>query len=57
MCPAIIVVALVVAFEQPVNRVNMAKTLVAQMAAGQFDKAVEPFDETMKKALPAVCRG
>ena len=29
-----------------------AKTLVAQMAAGQFDKAVERFDRTMKQALP-----
>ena len=50
---AIIVVALIAAFDQPVNRVEMAKLLVAQMAAGQFDKAVEPFDQTMQRALPA----
>ena len=48
-----IVVALVIAFDQPINRVDMAETLVAQMAEGQFDKAVEPFDQTMKRALPA----
>ena len=26
---------------------------MSQMAAGEFDKAVEPFDETMKRVLPA----
>ncbi len=35
------------------ERTEMARTLVAQMASGQFDKAVEPFDETMKRVLPA----
>ena len=39
--------------DQPAKRLDMAKALVAQMAAGQFDKAVEPFDQTMKQALPA----
>ena len=39
--------------DQPAKRLDMAKVLVAQMAAGQFDKAVEPFDQTMKRALPA----
>jgi uncharacterized protein len=38
---------------KPVERTEMAKILVAQMAAGEFDKAVEPFDATMKTALPA----
>jgi hypothetical protein len=31
----------------------MAKTLVAQMASGEFGKAIEPFDDTMKRVLPA----
>ena len=39
--------------DQRAKPVEMAKTLVARMAAGQFDKAVEPFDPTMKRALPA----
>jgi uncharacterized protein len=39
--------------DTPAKRLELAKTLVAQMAAGQFDKAVEPFDPTMKRALPA----
>ena len=38
---------------QAAKREDKARVLVAQMAAGQFDKAVEPFDETMKQALPA----
>jgi uncharacterized protein len=33
--------------------VEMAKTFVAQMASGQFEKAVEPFDQAMIQALPA----
>ncbi len=39
--------------DQPAKRLEIAKGLVAQMAAGQFDKAVEPFDPIMKRALPA----
>lgn len=39
--------------DQPAQRLDIAKTLVAQMATGNFDKAVEPFDQTMKRALPA----
>ena len=35
------------------KHVEMAKTFVTQMAEGQFDKAVEPFDQTMSQALPA----
>jgi dienelactone hydrolase len=35
------------------ERTQMARTLVAQMASGQFDKATQPFDETMKRVLPA----
>lgn len=37
------------------NDEHVAKTrrLVSQMAAGQFDAAVEPFDQTMKRVLPA----
>jgi len=27
--------------------------MVAEMAAGRFDKAIEPFDDTMKRVLPA----
>jgi uncharacterized protein len=30
-----------------------AKKFVAQLAAGEFEKAAEPFDETMRQALPA----
>lgn len=43
----------VIADDQPARRPDMAKGLVAAMAACQFDKAVEPFDPTMKRALPA----
>ena len=32
---------------------ELAGKFVAQVAAGEFDKAVEPFDKTMKQALPA----
>ena len=32
---------------------KMARAFVAQLAAGQFDKAVQQFDETMKRVLPA----
>ena len=39
--------------DQPAKRLDIAKGLVAQMAAGQFGKAVEPFDPIMKSALPA----
>src|ERR1700739_3501568 len=37
--------------EPPLNTIG--KTLVKFMAAGHFDKAVEPFDATMKRVLPA----
>ncbi len=37
----------------PINREELAKTLVGQMAAGDFEKAVEPFDKTMKQGLTA----
>ena len=37
---------------QAADREDKAKLLVAQMAAGQFEKAVEPFDKTMHQALP-----
>jgi dienelactone hydrolase len=33
--------------------VEMAKALVAQMASGQFDKAIQPFDDTMNRVLPS----
>ena len=39
--------------EEASKHVEMAKTFVTQMAEGQFDKAVEPFDQTMSQALPA----
>lgn len=39
--------------EQPDERAEKAKALVSQMAASEFDKAVEPFDATMSRALPA----
>jgi hypothetical protein len=32
---------------------TLAKNLVSAMASGEFNKATENFDETMKKALPA----
>ena len=32
---------------------EMATTFVAQIAAGQFEKAVEPFDQTMRQAISA----
>lgn len=35
------------------ERVDRARQFVAQMAAGEFGKAVATFDETMAKALPA----
>jgi uncharacterized protein len=37
----------------PMDREELAKALVGQMAAGDFEKAVEPFDKTMKQALTA----
>ena len=35
------------------KQIQLAKTFVSQMAAGDFEKAIQPFDETMKKAMPA----
>ena len=35
------------------ERTEMATTFVAHMTAGRFDKAVESFDDTMKRVLPA----
>lgn len=45
--------ATVFAEEQPAKRLHMAQNLVAHLAAGRFDEAVEPFDQIMKRALPA----
>jgi len=39
--------------EPPGQRLETAKSLVADMASGRFDKAVAPFDQTMWRALPA----
>jgi hypothetical protein len=39
--------------EQPSEQQELAKTFVAQLSSGQLEKAVEPFDQTMKQALPA----
>lgn len=39
--------------DEPDGDVAKAKRLVAQMAAGEFEEAVEPFDETMQRVLPA----
>lgn len=39
--------------EARAHRIEMAKALVAQMAQGRFEKAVEPFDEVMIRAVPA----
>ncbi len=39
--------------EQSAKRLETAKTLVTEMAAGNFDKAVEAFDPQMQRALPA----
>ncbi len=49
----IILLHSVVSAEEPTKHVEMAKAFVTQMAGGQFEKAVEPFDQTMSKALPA----
>jgi dienelactone hydrolase len=38
---------------QPDGYEEKAKHFVSQMAAGEFEKAVEPFDETMRRVLPA----
>lgn len=51
---AIIVFALAApADAQPASHPETAKALIAQLAGGQFDKAVEPFSQILKKALPA----
>ncbi len=39
--------------EEASKHVEMAKKFVAQMAKSQFEKAVEPFEQTMSQALPA----
>jgi len=39
--------------DPPDGNVEKAKRLVTQMVAGEFDKAVEPFDATMSRVLPA----
>ncbi len=39
--------------DQPDEHLEKAKRFVSQMAAGEFNTAVGPFDETMKRALPA----
>ncbi|HVA50076.1 MAG TPA: DUF3887 domain-containing protein [Pirellulales bacterium] len=38
--------------EQPSEPLEAAKLLVARMAAGQFDKAIEAFEPTMKQVMP-----
>ncbi len=43
----------VVLADPPDRNVEKAKRFVSQMAAGEFDKAVEPFDKTMARVLPA----
>jgi len=35
------------------GHIEKAKRLVTRMAAGEFEDAVEPFDETMQRVLPA----
>ena len=42
-----------VAAELPPELSETAKKLVARLTAGEFDKAVEPFDETVGQALSA----
>ena len=39
--------------DETAKRVEVAKTFVTQIAEGKFDKAAEPFDQTMSQALPA----
>jgi len=39
--------------EEVAKHVETAKTFVTQMAESKFDKAIEPFDQTMSQALPA----
>jgi hypothetical protein len=39
--------------DQAAKRLELARMLVAQMAAGQFGKATAPFDATMRRVLPA----
>ena len=39
--------------DESAERVNKAKLLVARLAAGQFDEAIEPFTGKMKRGLPA----
>jgi uncharacterized protein len=39
--------------ESSPEQTEVAKNFVAQLAGGQFEKAVEPFDQTMRQALPA----
>lgn len=43
----------VMANDQAAKRLEMAKALVAHLAAGEFDRAIEPFDPTMKRVMPA----
>jgi uncharacterized protein len=38
--------------EEDKNQVEMAKMFVTHMSGGQFEKAVQPFDQTMGKVLP-----
>jgi len=39
--------------EQSDKQIELAQTFVRQMAAGDSEKAVQPFDETMTTAMPA----
>ena len=43
----------IVSAAPPSEQEELAGKFVAQVAAGQFEKAVEPFDKTVKQALPA----
>lgn len=48
-----VAVSAAVLAEEPIGRQDVARSLVFHLAAGRFDKAIEPFDETMQRALPA----
>lgn len=50
---AVLLLHCAVLADPPDENVEQAKRLVAQMAAGEFDKAVERFDTTMARVLPA----
>lgn len=49
MLAALLLLPPVLGDEQSEKRIELAKTFVSQMGAGDFEKAVQPFDETMEK--------